>query len=76
MFSFENKDLRIAEELRSSIELSTSDYDKEKIRESLANHSRGVVVLKVCFNVPIFRIGKLNWRDFAEKANFCLELSK
>ncbi|GJZ71344.1 hypothetical protein Tco_0635195 [Tanacetum coccineum] len=50
MFSFETKDLPTAEELRSSIELSTSDYDKEKIRESLAKHSGGVVVLKNCLN--------------------------
>ncbi|GJX82430.1 hypothetical protein Tco_0331911 [Tanacetum coccineum] len=48
MFLFENKDLPTAEELRSLIKLSTSDYDKEKIRESLANHSGGVVVLKIC----------------------------
>nr|XP_043619220.1 chaperonin CPN60-2, mitochondrial-like [Erigeron canadensis] len=35
------------EQLRSSIELSTSDYDKEKIQERLAKLSGGVAVLKI-----------------------------
>ncbi|KAJ0111755.1 hypothetical protein Patl1_01647 [Pistacia atlantica] len=35
------------EELRSTIELSTSDYDKEKLQERLAKLSGGVAVLKV-----------------------------
>ncbi|PQP97768.1 chaperonin CPN60-2 mitochondrial-like [Prunus yedoensis var. nudiflora] len=34
-------------ELRSSIELSTSDYDKEKLQERLAKISGGVAVLKI-----------------------------
>ncbi|BBH10086.1 heat shock protein 60 [Prunus dulcis] len=35
------------EQLRSSIELSTSDYDKEKLQERLAKISGGVAVLKI-----------------------------
>ncbi|PON51410.1 Chaperonin Cpn [Parasponia andersonii] len=35
------------DELRSSIELSTSDYDKEKFQERLAKLSGGVAVLKI-----------------------------
>ncbi|PWA23981.1 Chaperonin Cpn60 [Artemisia annua] len=35
------------EQLRSSLELSTSDYDKEKIQERLAKLSGGVAVLKI-----------------------------
>ncbi|XP_031278276.1 chaperonin CPN60-2, mitochondrial-like [Pistacia vera] len=35
------------EELRATIELSTSDYDKEKLQERLAKLSGGVAVLKV-----------------------------
>ncbi|KAG5559319.1 hypothetical protein RHGRI_009007 [Rhododendron griersonianum] len=35
------------EQLRTSIELSTSDYDKEKLQERLANLSGGVAVLKI-----------------------------
>ncbi|XP_059432255.1 chaperonin CPN60-2, mitochondrial-like [Corylus avellana] len=35
------------EQLRSSIELSTSDYDKEKLEERLAKLSGGVAVLKI-----------------------------
>lgn len=34
-------------QLRSSIELSTSDYDREKLQERLAKLSGGVAVLKV-----------------------------
>ena len=34
-------------QLRTSIELSTSDYDKEKLQERLAKLSGGVAVLKV-----------------------------
>nr|KAJ0185371.1 hypothetical protein LSAT_V11C900459910 [Lactuca sativa] len=34
-------------QLRSSIELSTSDYDKEKLQERLAKLSGGVAVLKI-----------------------------
>lgn len=34
-------------QLRSLIELSTSDYDKEKLQERLAKLSGGVAVLKV-----------------------------
>ncbi|XP_050206683.1 chaperonin CPN60-2, mitochondrial-like [Mercurialis annua] len=36
-----------SEQLRSSIELSTSDYDKEKLQERLAKLSGGVAVLKI-----------------------------
>nr|ABX76300.1 heat shock protein 60 [Ageratina adenophora] len=35
------------EQLRSSIELSTSDYDKDKLQERLAKLSGGVAVLKI-----------------------------
>lgn len=35
------------DQLRSSIELSTSDYDKEKFQERLAKLSGGVAVLKI-----------------------------
>ncbi|KAL5990265.1 hypothetical protein ACLOJK_011162 [Asimina triloba] len=35
------------EQLRSAIELSTSDYDKEKLQERLAKLSGGVAVLKI-----------------------------
>ncbi|XP_060212807.1 chaperonin CPN60-2, mitochondrial-like [Lycium barbarum] len=35
------------EQIRSTIELSTSDYDKEKLQERLAKLSGGVAVLKV-----------------------------
>ncbi|XP_065875456.1 chaperonin CPN60-2, mitochondrial-like [Euphorbia lathyris] len=35
------------EQLRSTIELSTSDYDKEKLQERLAKLSGGVAVLKI-----------------------------
>ncbi|XP_071937764.1 chaperonin CPN60-2, mitochondrial-like isoform X2 [Coffea arabica] len=35
------------EEIRSAIELSTSDYDKEKLQERLAKLSGGVAVLKI-----------------------------
>lgn len=34
-------------QIRSGIELSTSDYDKEKLQERLAKLSGGVAVLKV-----------------------------
>lgn len=34
-------------QIRSAIELSTSDYDKEKLQERLAKLSGGVAVLKV-----------------------------
>nr|CAB3497105.1 unnamed protein product [Digitaria exilis] len=36
-----------ADQLRSSIEQSTSDYDKEKLQERLAKLSGGVAVLKI-----------------------------
>lgn len=36
-----------SEQLRSLIELSTSDYDKEKLQERLAKLSGGVAVLKI-----------------------------
>ncbi|KAG6722135.1 hypothetical protein I3843_03G148500 [Carya illinoinensis] len=36
-----------SEQLRSSIQLSTSDYDKEKLEERLAKLSGGVAVLKI-----------------------------
>lgn len=36
-------------QIRSAIELSTSDYDKEKLQERLAKLSGGVAVLKVAF---------------------------
>ena len=35
-------------QIRSTIEQSTSDYDKEKLQERLAKLSGGVAVLKVC----------------------------
>lgn len=35
-------------QIRSAIENSTSDYDKEKLQERLAKLSGGVAVLKVC----------------------------
>ncbi|KAK1313973.1 hypothetical protein QJS10_CPA06g00062 [Acorus calamus] len=35
------------EQLRSAVELSTSDYDKEKLQERLAKLSGGVAVLKI-----------------------------
>uniref|UniRef100_A0A7N0V9K0 Uncharacterized protein n=1 Tax=Kalanchoe fedtschenkoi TaxID=63787 RepID=A0A7N0V9K0_KALFE len=35
------------EQIRSSIELSTSDYDKDKLQERLAKLSGGVAVLKI-----------------------------
>uniref|UniRef100_A0A7N0UUP6 Heat shock protein 60 n=1 Tax=Kalanchoe fedtschenkoi TaxID=63787 RepID=A0A7N0UUP6_KALFE len=35
------------EQIRSTIELSTSDYDKEKLQERLAKLSGGVAVLKI-----------------------------
>ncbi|MCD7469612.1 Mitochondrial chaperonin 60 [Datura stramonium] len=35
------------EQIRSAIELSTSDYDKEKLQERLAKISGGVAVLKI-----------------------------
>ena len=37
-------------QLRLSLELSTPNYDKEKIQERLAKLSGGVVVLKVNFS--------------------------
>ncbi|XP_073053508.1 chaperonin CPN60-2, mitochondrial-like [Primulina eburnea] len=36
-----------SEQIRSAIELSTSDYDKEKLQERLAKLSGGVAVLKI-----------------------------
>lgn len=39
-------------QIRSAIELSTSDYDKEKLQERLAKLSGGVAVLKVCSCFP------------------------
>jgi chaperonin GroEL (HSP60 family) len=36
-------------QIRSAIEQSTSDYDKEKLQERLAKLSGGVAVLKVRF---------------------------
>lgn len=38
-------------QIRSAIELSTSDYDKEKLQERLAKLSGGVAVLKVRFTI-------------------------
>ncbi|XP_060171169.1 chaperonin CPN60-2, mitochondrial-like isoform X2 [Lycium barbarum] len=35
------------EQIRSTIELSTSEYDKEKLQERLAKISGGVAVLKI-----------------------------
>jgi chaperonin GroEL len=35
------------QQLRSAIEQSTSDFDKEKLKERLAKLSSGVAVLKV-----------------------------
>ena len=41
----------IRNQIRSGIELSSSDYDKEKLQERLAKLSGGVAVLKVCFTL-------------------------
>lgn len=35
------------QQIRSLVDLSTSDYDKEKLKERLAKLSGGVAVLKV-----------------------------
>ncbi|XP_050218344.1 chaperonin CPN60-2, mitochondrial [Mercurialis annua] len=44
----EKKDIEErCEQIRSTIELSTSDYDKEKLQERLAKLSGGVAVLKI-----------------------------
>ncbi|KZV21279.1 chaperonin-60kD, ch60 [Dorcoceras hygrometricum] len=44
----EKKDIEErSEQIRSAIELSTSDYDKEKLQERLAKLSGGVAVLKI-----------------------------
>ncbi|KAK9281276.1 hypothetical protein L1049_004173 [Liquidambar formosana] len=43
------------DQLRSSIELSTSDYDKEKFQERLAKLSGGVAVLKTRMAQPAYR---------------------
>ena len=43
-------------QIRSAIENSTSDYDKEKLQERLAKLSGGVAVLKVC----LFKLA-LSW---------------
>jgi hypothetical protein len=40
-------DMNIVLQIRSAIEQSTSDYDKEKLQERLAKLSGGVAVLKV-----------------------------
>jgi O-acetylhomoserine/O-acetylserine sulfhydrylase-like pyridoxal-dependent enzyme len=40
-------------QLRSTIESSTSDYDKEKLQERLAKISGGVAVLKVSAAISI-----------------------
>lgn len=40
-------------QLRSTIESSTSDYDKEKLQERLAKISGGVAVLKVSSAISI-----------------------
>jgi len=42
-----------AEQLRSAIEQSTSDSDKEKLQERLAKLSGGVAVLKVKNYYPV-----------------------
>ena len=41
--------MNIVLQIRSVIEQSTSDYDKEKLQERLAKLSGGVAVLKVRF---------------------------
>ena len=41
-------------QIRSAIENSTSDYDKEKLQERLAKLSGGVAVLKVCLLVSFW----------------------
>jgi chaperonin GroEL (HSP60 family) len=41
------KTIDIVLQIRSAIENSTSDYDKEKLQERLAKLSGGVAVLKV-----------------------------
>ena len=40
--------VKIHLQIRSAVENSTSDYDKEKLQERLAKLSGGVAVLKVC----------------------------
>ncbi|KAK1302193.1 Mitogen-activated protein kinase 10 [Acorus calamus] len=45
------------EQLRSAIELSTSDYDEEKLQERLAKLSGGGVVLKYTTSIDIWSIG-------------------
>ncbi|RXH78479.1 hypothetical protein DVH24_001997 [Malus domestica] len=42
-----------SEQIRSAIELSTSDYDKEKLQERLARLSGGVAVLKLLLTIII-----------------------
>ncbi|TQD94458.1 hypothetical protein C1H46_019948 [Malus baccata] len=42
-----------SEQIRSAIELSTSDYDKEKLQERLAKLSGGVSVLKLLLTIII-----------------------
>lgn len=48
------------EQLKDEIEISTSDYEKEKLNERLAKLSNGVAVLKVIF----FTYFSLEWTCF------------
>lgn len=45
-------------QIRSAIENSTSDYDKEKLQERLAKLSGGVAVLKVRLSTYVFTNGR------------------
>jgi len=60
-------------QIRSAIENSTSDYDKEKLQERLAKLSGGVAVLKVyllfsfCFNG--LSVVKIPLRFYVDKSN-------
>jgi len=47
-------------QIRSAIENSTSDYDKEKLQERLAKLSGGVAVLKVRLLTYVFTNGRLH----------------
>ena len=50
--------ITIVLQIRSAIEQSTSDYDKEKLQERLAKLSGGVAVLKVDFMLLVFHTCK------------------
>lgn len=40
-------------EIKDAIEITTSEYEKEQLKERLAKLSNGVAVLKVCFQLWI-----------------------